>query len=285
VSESVVAPYPWSSLPLVPRPAVRAARRIRRALEEVTTPRGISRALGELLASHVTITVRSLLPAAFPGTKRGIHLETADNRVGFVIEPEPELATVTLARVLGRPTAAVALTDPNAPLDPTLGGALAAIAVESARRAGMALSLRATTNTASRDDCLCLAVTVDVDERPFSAKIWLFSGAHPTSGDPGSDPDLARLGGLPITLQLIAAVSEGSRAEVEALRPGDVWLPGDGWLHRERATSIGDAVASAVLVRAALGSPTAERGVETGRSPGHEPTDHERETERTDERA
>jgi flagellar motor switch/type III secretory pathway protein FliN len=242
---------------------VRAARRTRAAFAPGARREALARALGDVLTSDVAIVVRTIEPSAFEGVRHGIHLETADGAGRLVVEPEPGLATAALARLLGR---VVPLTDPYAPLDATLTGALAAICVETMRRSGATLPLRATSDSPGvplvPSEGLRLDATVSLDGKPYSVSLWLFSDARPTSGAPA--PDLALLGDLPITLRVVAAVSEGTRADLECLRPGDVWLPGGGWLHRDLGAGGGEAPALTVLRRAALASPTLDRGVETG---------------------
>jgi flagellar motor switch protein FliN/FliY len=259
-----VVPYPWNRLERVPRSAVRAARHVRRSFTAAVTADALARVLGELLTSDVVIAVRKIAPAAFDGTERGVHLETADGAVRLVVEPEPALVTASLARLLGRAVTGPALTDPTAALDPTLKGAVAALCVETARRSGALLAFSATRDAPPPSDGLRLDTTLRLDDRPYGAVVWLFAESPPTGGEPA--PDLALLGELPITVPLVAAVSEGARADLESLRPGDVWLPGAGWLHRQVDAANDEAPAVAVRRRAALASPSMERGVETGRS-------------------
>ncbi len=69
----------------------------------------------------------------------------------------------------------------------------------------------------------------------------------------GSREALERLGELPLALPLVGAVSVGSRAEVESLAQGDVWLPGAGWtLARRDGALAGEVRAVAPLAEAAI---------------------------------
>jgi len=259
VSEPAVAPYPWDRLDRVPRSAVRRARHIRHALPSRVSADTFGSALGVLLTSDVSITVRAITPAAFAGAPHGAHLEGDVTGVRVVVDPEPALLAAALSRLLGR---GVPLTTEAAELDPALRGALAAVCVEVARRSAGALVLRATMARPPVADGLRIDVRVVLDGTPYRSTVWLFADASPTSGE--SALELELLGAFPITVPLVAAVSEAPRSEVQALRAGDVWLPGDGWLHRgvEAAEWPGDPV----LSRAALATPMLERGVETGRT-------------------
>jgi flagellar motor switch/type III secretory pathway protein FliN len=149
------------------------------------------------------------------------------------------------------------LTDLDAPLDPRTEGALSAIAVETARRSGDGVLLRAFRGeppdiAGLRVDCI-----VRVDRTPFAATLWVTAPRCATRPIPAY---LDRLGEVPLTLVLVAAVSTGSRADVVALSPGDVWMPGS-WLcgaaRRGPKTPLFERVAG----RLALASPNGERGV------------------------
>lgn len=262
-----IAPYPWSRLERAARAETRTARRVRGALGLGVTTHALARAFGELLTSDVAIAVRKVALAPFDGTAHSVNLEgavTPGARV--VVAPEPALVTVALARLLGR-AVAPPLTDPRAALEPALAGSLAALCIEAVRRSGTLLELRATharPDAPPSSQALRLDVTFRLDGKPYAAIVWFLVDSSPTHGDPA--PDLALLGELPITVPLVGAISEGSRADVESLRRGDVWLPGNGWLCLGAAESSRAASASAIFRRACLASPTMERGVEAGRS-------------------
>src|SRR5204863_9156021 len=109
-----VTPYPWQLLDRVAQPAVRAARAVRRRLEDAVRLEGLAAALGETLSGEVSIVARRLTPASLPPpTSRSLVFETADRALVLTIEPEPALATLALARVLGQ---AEPFPDPTASL-------------------------------------------------------------------------------------------------------------------------------------------------------------------------
>lgn len=257
-----IAPYPWNRLERVRRAETRTAGRVRRAFGSGATAHALARAFGELLTSDVAIAVRKIGLAPFDGAGRSVNLEAVSG-LRVVVEPEPPLVTIALARLLGRAVPPVP-TDPRAALGPALTGALAALCIEGARRAGTLLEFHATPGAPGSTEVLRVDVTLRLDEKPYAATVWLFAESSPTTGDPA--PDLARLGDFPITVPLVGAISEGSRADVESLRQGDVWLPGSGWLYLPTSDSSPEPTLSAILRRACLAPPNMERGVETGRS-------------------
>jgi flagellar motor switch/type III secretory pathway protein FliN len=259
-SGPAIAPYPWALLDRIPREAVGAARRVRRRLERAARLSGVSRALADLLSSDVVIVAKGLSPSAEPPPfHRSIQLQTTDGALTVVIEPEAALASVVLARLLGR---APGLTDPGSELEPALRGALAALALEVARRSGASEPLRVRREPTPPANGVRLEATVLLDERPYGLVAW--AGEHTRPGASDTPPtDLASLGGMPIRIPVVAAISTGLPREIASLRLGDVWLPGPGWL-RGGATVEGRPLARAALERAALASPTGERGVGVG---------------------
>jgi flagellar motor switch/type III secretory pathway protein FliN len=246
----------------VRRVDTRTAGRLRRAFGRGANAKTLARAFGELLTSDVAISVRKVGVAPFDGTGHAVGLEAVSG-ARVVVEPEPALVTLALARLLGRAVPPTP-TDPRAALEPALAGALAALFIEGARRAGTLLEFHATRGAPASAEGLRMDVTVRLDEKPYSSTLWLFAQSSPTTGN--RTPELALLGDFPITVPLVAAVSEGARTEVESLRRGDVWLPGAGWLCLANGGASREATASAILRRACLASPTMERGVEAGRS-------------------
>ena len=239
---------------------MRAARRIRPRLDLALRVDRLRAALAEVLAAEVTLVVRRLSPSSTPPAHpQSFCLETSDRSVEMVILPEPALATLALARVLER---APAVTDPSAPLTPAARGALGAIAVESARRAGGTLALRARSDAPTAGDGVQLDATLMLDDRPYGVTVWARESGAPTATEPIA-PDLASLGGIPLRLPLVGAASVGSRSDLSSLRPGDVWLPDDGWLHAGPAPR-GAELHRLPLRRAALSSPEREHGVAVG---------------------
>jgi flagellar motor switch/type III secretory pathway protein FliN len=247
----------------VSRRAARAARRIRERFRASLNPPAFARALGELLASDVTFVVRRVTPAD-PASELddGIHLATHDGAGRALIVPEPELVTAVLARLLGRPPR---LTAPGATLGPEERGALAALAVEAARRSEARVPLRARGDGPPRDvPFIRIESTLFVDERPYDVSVWAAELATPTRGDADRDRPVEDLPDVPVELCVVAAISAGTALDVRTLVPGDVWFPGDGWLgpHDSNATQR----LSRGLTRFALAAADGERGAAVDRS-------------------
>lgn len=259
------APYPWGFLARVPGAAVRGARELRPLLDRVTDPRRMARALGELVAADVSFIVRRTVPSTLPSSGPLLHLECDEIGLTLVIELEPALATALLARVLGR---APGLTRPDEPLDRSSAGALSALVVEAARRAESELPLRARAGPPPPGGSgLRADATIFLDGKPHRATVWAARDERPTRDEPrtGAVPGLAALGTLPLSIPVVAAVSLSPRDDVERLRPGDVFLPGQ-WLHGDRRE--GEATWDAILRRSLLAPARSERGVLLERSGG-----------------
>jgi len=254
--------YPWDALAPVRRGAARNARRVRAAISPLASFDRFAEAASEILSAEVRIDViRRVAPwAARP--EASVFLETGDGSTSLAVELEPALATLVLARVLGRPTV---LTNPRAALDDAARGALSAVLVEVARRALPGVPLRARDECASdpTTDIVVISTAVFVDTRPYHATISAFAREVP-SISPEDEPPLDALGSLPLELPMVAARSVTTRDELATLRPGDVWLPGTGWLG-DVASAGGDGRTSRrILERGALSPPGSEYGVEVG---------------------
>lgn len=220
--------YPWGSLDRVPGSVVRAARRARRALEDTVELAGLGRALGELVGANVELSARP--SARVPERPRFAETTLGVGRATLAIGVEPALATTLLARVLGR---TLALERTDAPFDASLLGALAALALEVARRSSSEPVTLVKRPLA--EPFVAIDATVRVDQRPYAAYV-LVNDAVPTAEMPAT---LAELGSVEVALPLVVAVSLATRAELEALRPGSAWLPGSGALVNARGAGRG----------------------------------------------
>jgi flagellar motor switch/type III secretory pathway protein FliN len=209
----------------------------------------------------VRLTWRLSPANAAPDDARAVFLETFDGAVSVSLELEPALASLVLARVLGRRDA---VPNPDAVLDPGTRGALAAVLVEAARRAGGQVILRARAGASGAAMRMHADVTVFVDAKPYHVAARASVEDVPTA-ELMPAPSLDALGGVPVRLPLVVARSAAAARDLTALRRGDVWLPGDGLFARE-ATSV--ALPRRVLARAALSAASAEWGVEVGCSDG-----------------
>jgi flagellar motor switch/type III secretory pathway protein FliN len=264
-----VLPYPWERLPRLSREGVRAERRARRALLPVLALDRIAAALSELVAADVRVR---RTPASTPlNAERALYFETIEGSVVMCVEPEAALSSLLLARLLQRPTALTAL---DMPLDAVSRGALSAVGVEVARRAGGTLPLRARCDAPEGAPHARVDGCVDIDDRAYHVAVSLYV-RDPAPARALADTDLRALGDLAIRIPVVVAVSLASRDELATLAIGDVWMPGQGFLsYRDTAPSPESArdVARShalpwrALARAALCPEDAERGVEIGRS-------------------
>lgn len=219
------------------------------------------RGIAEVLTAEVHLEIsREVTRPGSPDVGRAVFLETADGAMSFWIELEPALASVVLARVLGRRDA---ITVPGAALDASTRGALAAVLVEMARRSGGPVPLRARHDPPQVASRVRADATIRVDSRPYHVTAWASDEELPAGAEP--TPSLTSLGALPVRLPLVAAVSVAVATDLHGLRSGDVWLPGDGWLSPVRFEENAPA-ARRVLSRAAVSAANASYGIEVGRS-------------------
>lgn len=220
-----VAPYPWAALERVPRLVARGAGRARRAVERAAVLERLGPALSELLSSEVAIVVREVGARTDLVERQPCRaaLELADGSAHVVVGMEPALATAAIARLLGRQPS---VGPTGAPLDSALSGALAALLIEAARRAGGELPLRlgALPAHAGAEPGISVRATVLLDGRPYDA-VALVRGAAVESEPLSADA----LGELPLALRLVVALSSAEPAELAELRPGSAWMPGAGW--------------------------------------------------------
>jgi flagellar motor switch/type III secretory pathway protein FliN len=257
-----VRPYPWQALDSVPRDAPALLRDARQALARAVDVSKLAEVLGELIGerirlevSHPRVTVGDSISLVGPKAL----LTTADGAVRVQVELEGELSRTLIARILGRP---LRPGDPRVPAPPELEGATLAIVMQVARRAhGHDGVLRALGAGALR---------IPPGERRllWQATVWLGSDAYAaqafvdlrrlTSGSmPIAARELASIGELPVSLGVVVARSSAEAIEIYSLEPGDVWMPGRGWLVAPAAR--GKAAGLDLVGRVLLASPSSER--------------------------
>ncbi len=233
-----VREYPWHALEHLSRQGIRSFRRLRGLLGH---GRGVASALSELTGTEVEIVVRHLGSARPSRAGREIVLELHGSGAHVAVWLEPDGVHALLARTLGRP---LGLTRADSELGSTLSGAVAALALETARR--LSSSPVHLANRAPAGEAFELEATLLIDGQPFVAllRTW-FDGV---SVEPASD--LAALGQAQIDVPLVVALSTASRAELSELDVGDAWFPGAGlWID------------SALRGRGVLAAPASERGI------------------------
>jgi type III secretion system YscQ/HrcQ family protein len=237
-----VAAYPWGTLERLSRRAVRATLPARRLVARAVAIERLAPALSELLGVEVWVVLREVTSDVMPRSV-DVTLELPGG-AHLALHPEPELARQLVARVLGRDAP---LTTVSAELDAPLRGALAAIAIEAARRTQAAEPLRLAEHEAPGTPAVRVDATVVVAGKPYSARAWV---TLPASLAREPEPGLAQLAHVPVAIPLVIAVATADPAEISRLAPGDAFLPGaSDWVDRR---GIG---------RAALAAACAERGV------------------------
>jgi flagellar motor switch/type III secretory pathway protein FliN len=243
-----VRPFPWAGLEEIPREAVGLLRDTRRALRRAVDFGRIGKTLGELVGSPVEILPTYFGIASFDAASSSdvtVPLGTADDTVRVEVALERDFAAKLVAMVIGRPAR---LHDPRAHVDAALAGATAAIVCKIARQAhGFGDALRPLGHGALRlqqgERRFEIRATVLIGEDAFSVRATI-QLARLHADAPPADELLSSLGSLPISLPVVAAIATASPVDVEALVPGDVFLPGGGW----RVARDGHALVGGVLL-------------------------------------
>jgi len=249
-----VSLYPWEALDVESRASIRSGAAARRRLARAIDPGRLGEALAGVLSARTGLVVRRIRTRHQPPSRRGVRigLEPADGSAELYLYLDGDLTGAVLARVLGRP---VQLASPDAPLDPALSGALSALALEVARRAGTTLPLAVRRGPPTQAAGIELDATLLVDDSPYAVSAWIRIPPEPTREAVPPRPE--RLAQLEVSLCLVAARSLASRAELAELAPGAAWMPGDGWWIDASGTGYG-----------ALAGPAAENGCGVTFPPG-----------------
>ena len=216
-------PYPWQALERVSRKAVLRLAEFRELPLEVL-PERLSEVLTALVGAPVELTLSGLGVGA-PAerlTEIGLGFGTSVVTLGI----EAALGTALLERILARP---VALARLDAPPEPTIAGALAALAVEVARRVSNE-PVKLEAPLGATVDLLYARATVHLDDRSYAAYALVSRAPAPTTHF--ARPSLAVLGDLPLSVPLVVAVSLATRAELARLTPGTAFVPGEkAWVN------------------------------------------------------
>jgi flagellar motor switch/type III secretory pathway protein FliN len=257
---SSIRPFPWSALPAVPREASGAWRDARRAVAGAIDTGAIGGALSEILGERARVQVTRVEVAVDDTARLGsvsIALGTVDDAVRVELELDVELARAIVGHAIGRP---VKIGQPQTPLGPEVEGALMAVVLQVARRAHGAGAPfvpvgRGAWRRALGERRLCVHAAVHLDRDAYAARatVELRSTLWGPSADPAAR--LFSLGGLSISLPLVAAVSLGRASELFALAPGDIWLPGGGWTARR------DPASARLVGEGVLAAPASTRGI------------------------
>jgi len=228
--------YPWGALEPVTRAAVQVASSARQALRGSALH--TAHALGELLELPCEIVVRRSQLGRVPALSQTVWLSREPLALGVLVEPA--LAAFLAARVLRR---SEPLADPEGPLSPALAGLIAALAVETARRCGLATTLLGASPVG--EEALVADITLLLEGRPFSLTVFVVGAAAPAG-----EPRLEQLGDLTLKIPLVVATVALDRQELLGLELGGALLVSEG------AGIDVDSVGHGVLV-----APHGERGI------------------------
>ena len=206
--------YPWGTLEPVSRYAARVATGARQALR--ANAGRAARSLGELLELSCELVVKRSALGRAPASGQTLWLSRDSLALGVLVEPA--LAAFLAARVLRR---SEPLNDPEAALSPALAGLIGALAVETARRSGMATTLLGAAPVG--EEALVVDVTVLLDGRPFSLTLFVVGAAVVAD-----EPRLEQLGELTLKLPLVVASVAVDRQDLLGLELGGALLLGEG---------------------------------------------------------
>ena len=265
-------PFPFASLPAFTRAEVTATARLVRIARAHLDLEALENIASELLGARVRAKILDARPSA---TKRG-----ADDTVAVIFAPHDERTPasrflVELDGALGAWIAARAVRqkppavhDPSKIVPPAIAGAVAAILSAIGRRApglgpvrviaagpGAALA-RDLAAGAGPTTTATLAVTIDGDV--FGARFSVPDAAEIALPRARLSRDtLADLGDVTIALPIVIATTLASQADLDALAPGDAFVP-----QGSKAIALRVAPGASMLEGPiALVAPRGERGV------------------------
>jgi flagellar motor switch/type III secretory pathway protein FliN len=222
-------PYPWAALESLDRAAARRAGAVRRHVQRAVSLGKLEAALSATLHTEASVVPHRVRPGALPSRLplARVDLELVDGSGRLVVGLDPDLASLMVGRVLGRP---VQLESPGASLSAALSGALAAIVLEVGRRASHEVALRLAQPGSVRpgDDGLTVEASVVVAGRAYEATVWN-EAPRVLTQDGGPDRSLELHGELPVSLSLVGGLCVTKFPTLSTLRPGDAWSCGDGW--------------------------------------------------------
>lgn len=261
-------PFPFEALERLTRAEIVTAARLRRVARDLVRIEAIEAALAGLVDERVEIRVLRMRPS---DGARG-----ADDSIGVIVAPAGDRATtrrilVEVEGALGAAITARALrqraprvTDPARTPSPAISGAFAAVLVATLRRAHGVAALRVVAAgpgaalardlaTAERE-VTTVWLTVVLGGDAFEARVSVPDGAALPARESSFGPaDLLAMGEAPLALPLVIATTLASRADLEALRAGDAFVP--------TKPVVGVHAGGFVLGAVALVAPRGERGL------------------------
>lgn len=267
-----VRPFPFTSLESLTRADVAQAARLRRVAHALVDVAGIERALGELTAEPVGITVRSVRRREAPRATddaTGVVLAFAGEPVTsahprrVLVEVEGALAAALSTRALRQKSPR--MVDTSRTPSPALAGAFAAVLVAALRRAHSSGVLKvvaagpgavlARDLLQSERDVTAATLTVTIGEDAFEARISVPDALAEAPRElVFSRASLAAMGDATIAMPLVMTTTLAAREDLFELEQGDVFVPS------RQAFPLRDD--GALVGAVALVAPSAERGIE-----------------------
>jgi len=240
--------FPWRSLDSVTHVEAEIVRAVRQWAGGHLQVERVQAALRDLLGTSIGLRLRrvQIAPEASPFENGiGVVLANADAtppRGRVIVEVEGPLALAIVSRVIKRP--APVLVDATGVASSHVAGAFAALVAATTRRthAGSALRVIAVGSAAALEadmaraepELVALTATVLVADEAFLARLVVPRSAV-RSAPPapwGLQELVTALGPVPLSLPIVASMSQATTAEVASLCTGDVWLCGDWPLGR-----------------------------------------------------
>ena len=229
---SPYGPYPWGTLEVLPRGAVRALRSVRSVLALRPALSG-SGSIAELLSATVGVPceliAKELRAALSVAGEQVAQLRFVETGLAVDVVAEGALVSDLVSRLVGRPLhvpPAAGAAREASEAEATLAGAFAALAVDLARQSrggGEPVRLRGT--PLGPEFVAEQTFAVLVEGRAYSAAIRFATPDRPQATRPATlssvDP------GLRVGLALVAGLAWVTRGELSTLRVGDIWSLGE----------------------------------------------------------
>ena len=236
-----LAPFPWHALERVPRSCLRSLRSLHECIDTTRVVTRVAEVMGEVLGGPLEV-VPGRLGVWSSAAEHIIDpvacvLANADGTLATLVEVDPAFAHAAVSVLLSR---AAQWPDRSVPAPRSVHAAVGAVVVAAARRLfpDTGLQLRAIHREArpsfalfDRGDALFVDSVLHWQGSSYVASLAFAGTIRPTHGSPRfSAQTLYDLGDAPLCLHVVGAVAQATREELAALRAGDAWMPGKGWI-------------------------------------------------------
>lgn len=239
-----VAAFPWGRVPRIDKAALSARRELVERVLGALDPDRLAFALSQLLGQDVALMDAHVIEAQVgPGSPapapEAMLVQFPAHGVQLRVQPEADLLRACVARLLEQE---FVLGWADTGIDAALRGAGAALVLEVARRASRGEAPVLRLEGAARGSWqLTGSASLRLSGKPYHVQLWVeeCEVGRPLPSTRAA-VGLARLGGLPIAVPWICAVSSATLDTLDRLEAGDVWLPGAAaWFGGEATASAG----------------------------------------------